>query len=174
MTGRTHLLFSVGLTWCVEWNLPLSALLVASALAALGALLPDLDSPVSWISLFSVGGIRPLQPLARLVYSLWGHRGPLHSWIGLLFTLILALALSPVLGLAVALALPLGYGSHLLLDSMTRTGIPLLYPRRTRYFLLRRPYRFVTGSMAEEVFLVLVATALLVLLLLHLAALINP
>jgi membrane-bound metal-dependent hydrolase YbcI (DUF457 family) len=49
-------------------------------------------------------------------------------------------------------ALSLGYASHLAGDACTRTGIPLLYPRRTHYHLLPHRTRVVTGSEYEELF----------------------
>ena len=53
----------------------------------------------------------------------------------------------------------LGYGSHLMLDAMTRHGVPLLPARgkdgrwglRHRSHLLPPRLRFVTGSAAEDV-----------------------
>ncbi len=131
-----------------------------TVLAAGAALLPDLDAQRSKIRSLKFGPIRPFDPLGALVYSAWGHRGPLHSLPGLaVFSLIAALPLSLTWGWQYGAAAVLGYGSHLALDAMTRHGIPLLLERgrngqwgfRHRRHLLPPRLRFVTGSAAEDV-----------------------
>jgi len=175
-TWRTHVLGGVGAAWLLLWLLfPLSGslLLGMALLGGFGALLPDLDAPGSRVSMLKVINLRPLLPLSRWLNRRWGHRGPLHSWIGVLTVTLIAASLVPLVGPSAA-ALPLGYSSHLLLDSCTRTGVPIFYPRRRRYFLLPRSLRLTTGSAAEEVILVLVALGLLALLLLHLSQFFSP
>ena len=131
-----------------------------TVLAAGAALLPDLDAQRSKIRSLKLGPIRPFDPLGALVYSAWGHRGPLHSLPGLLvFGLIAALPLSLTWGWQYGAAAVLGYGSHLALDAMTRHGVPLLPSQgkdrrwgfRHRCHLLPPRLRFVTGSAAEDV-----------------------
>jgi membrane-bound metal-dependent hydrolase YbcI (DUF457 family) len=73
-------------------------------------------------------------------------------------------------GWAPVVALLLGYASHLLADSATKTGILLLYPRRIPYHLLPKGWRITTGSLAEEAFLPPLAFIVMVLLLGHLFA----
>jgi len=129
-------------------------------IAALAALLPDLDAPRSKIRSLALGPFRPLDPLGDLLHGAWGHRGPLHSLPGLgVFGLLGALPLALPWGWVYGAAAFLGYASHLALDAMTRHGVPLLPARgkdgrwglRHRRHLLPRPLRFVTGSAAEDV-----------------------
>ena len=93
-----------------------------------------MDAPHSKVRSLALGPIKPLDPLGSLVYSDWGHRGPLHSLPGLAaFGLIAALPLALRWGGEYGAALVLGYGSHLALDAMTRHGVPLLaYTRAGR------------------------------------------
>ena len=146
--------------------------------AALAALLPDLDAPRSKIRSLTMGPFRPLDPLGDLLYGAWGHRGPLHSLLGLtVFGLLFALPLSLLFGWLYGAAALLGYASHLALDAMTRHGIPLLpeqgkdgrWSLKHRRHLLPRSLRFVTGSAAEDVLQAVLLGADLALLLRYLA-----
>jgi inner membrane protein len=107
----------------------------ALGLAALGSLLPDIDHPGSWagkrMALISI-------PLAALI----GHRGLTHSLLAIaVFALLLAL-LGPD---HLAAPLAVGYLSHLLADSLTLSGVPLLWPSKRPFGL--RLIR--TGSLPE-------------------------
>ncbi|MCC7167122.1 MAG: metal-dependent hydrolase [Rhodospirillales bacterium] len=108
---------------------------VALGLSALGALLPDIDHPNSWVGKrLAVVSV----PLAAVV----GHRGVTHSLIAILALLAF---LAPA-GLDHAAApLAVGYLSHLLADALTLSGVPLLWPSKRIYGipLIR------TGSLAE-------------------------
>lgn len=105
------------------------------AAAALGSLLPDIDHPQSWAG-------RKMRVISVPLSLVIGHRGLTHS----------ALAIVACAGLLAAmgigwLAAPVvvGYLSHLLADSLTPSGVPLLWPNRRRFGLnLCR-----TGSVAE-------------------------
>ena len=145
---------------------------------ALAALLPDLDAPRSKIRSLAVGPFRPLDPLGDVFYAAWGHRGPLHSLLGLtVFGLLFALPLALLWGWLHGAAALLGYASHLTLDAMTRYGIPLLpeqgkdgrWSLKHRRHLLPRSLRFVTGSAAEDVLQAVLLGADLILLLRYLA-----
>jgi inner membrane protein len=104
-------------------------------LAALGALLPDIDHPQSWagrrMALVSV-------PLAALI----GHRGITHSLLAVLGFALLLAWLGPHHLVA---PLAVGYLSHLLADSFTLSGVPLLWPSKRPY----GPKLIRTGSLAE-------------------------
>jgi inner membrane protein len=95
-----------------------------AAAGALGALLPDIDHP------HSIAGRRSgvLGGAVRLVV---GHRGALHS--GLAVAVVLALGWS-LGGLWWAGAL--GYASHVGLDMLTASGVPLAWPWRQRVRLI--------------------------------------
>ncbi|WP_119322239.1 metal-dependent hydrolase [Capsulimonas corticalis] len=174
MMGRSHALAGVGSLWllaAVPNGLSGDGLLdnvaVLAAVAALGALLPDLDASRSKLSSWEVAGVRPLVPLAALVHSAWGHRGPLHSLYGLTLIACVGGMLAPALGWRPAAALTLGFASHLAADACTRTGIPFLPWRKRRYWLLPSRLRLSTGSSAEDALLPLLALAALSLLLVH-------
>lgn len=172
MTWRTHALAGVASLWIVEAAAPAlvaggepGTLGLLAAVSALGALLPDLDAAQSKASNLSVGGVAPLALPAILLHRAFGHRGLLHSGLGLLlFGLLVCLPLGFWWGGGLSLALWLGYMSHLAADACTRTGIPFLYPDRRRLFLLPARLRFVTGSAMEDAFLPLLAALALLLL----------
>lgn len=175
MMGRTHALLGLNALWLVE-PLRLSDERIFAPLAigaVVGALLPDLDIPGSLITRLSVGGAQPLMLPARWLNRRYGHRGALHSLRGwgavAALTLPLSfLGLTQGVGLALWWGLTLGYGSHLVGDAMTRSGIPLLYPDRRRVHLLPKRLLLVTGSPAEDGVLALLALSALGLLLHHL------
>ncbi|MDQ2687670.1 MAG: metal-dependent hydrolase [Armatimonadota bacterium] len=182
MTWRTHALVGVASLWLLEavphaidpiaatgQAAPGNIGLLASV-AALGALLPDLDAAESKIKHLTVGGgIAPFALPALFLHRAFGHRGLLHSALGLaLFGLLVALPLSFWWGGTPSLALWVGYASHLAADACTRMGIPFLFPNRRRLFLLPPRLRFVTGSPAEDALLPLLALPVLLLLLLAL------
>jgi inner membrane protein len=182
MTWRTHALVGIGSLWLLE-PVPhaigngdgVSNVGLLAVVAAFGALLPDLDAQQSRIRHLSPGwGIEPFALPSLLLHRAFGHRGLLHSGLGLaLFTVLFALPLAFWWGWQPSVALVLGYASHLAADACTRTGIPLLYipllhPRRLRFFLLPPGLRLVTGSPAEDALLPLLAAPVLLLLFLHL------
>lgn len=89
------------------------------ALAVMGALLPDIDHPKSWVG-------QRTWPVSAAIASVLGHRGITHS----------ALAVAALVGLlaqvgwrrgAVA-ALAVGYLSHLFADMLTPQGLRLAWP----------------------------------------------
>lgn len=197
MMGRTHLLVGLSSLWLLE-PLPglltpdtIGPLLLG---AALGSLQPDLDATQSKLRSVSVARIQPFVPLSWLAHRAFGHRGKLHSPGAWLLTGLLCLSLGLVLawqypslapsspaqplealwtGLGSSsrfalLGVWLGYGSHLLADASTISGIPDWPFSANRLHLLPQSFRFVTGSLAEEMFLPLLALAVLLLLLRHL------
>ena len=171
MMGRTHALIGIASLWLLEPSAIITPATIAPliVMVTLGALSPDLDAAESLLKRLSVGGVAPLAPVATLLHQTLGHRGLLHSLAGLgLFTVFCALPIAWWLGLPFGVALALGYASHILADSTTKSGVPLLYPRRKRYHLLPKGWRLTTGSLAEEALLPFLAFAVLLLLLRHL------
>lgn len=175
MMGRTHVLGGLSSLWLLAlvpdgiglsdgWNNGG----VLAMLAALGALLPDLDARESQLKRLTVGGgIAPFALPAVALHRALGHRNLLHSAAGLGITA--ALVAVPI-GLAAhawqpAVALLLGYASHLLLDACTKSGIPFLFPNRIRRFALPLRLRLTTGSAAEEAVLALLGLLTITLLL---------
>jgi inner membrane protein len=85
-----------------------------------------------------------VQALATVIRELTGHRGATH-W--LLAALVVALPVAVFLGPRVGLYLAAGYLSHLALDMLTRSGVPLLGPfNKRRLHLLPTPLRVKTGG----------------------------
>jgi len=169
MTGRTHALLGMASLWLLA---PVPALVnpgnvgALCAVAAFGALLPDMDASASTIRSLKVGGLRPFAPVASVANRTWGHRALLHSPAGLLAFGGLCLPVGLLWSVPFALALFLGYASHLAGDACTRSGIPG-WPNRPdrRLHLLPPPFRLVTGSLAEDVLLPVVAVPVFLLVL---------
>lgn len=137
-----------------------------SACAVLGALLPDLDASESKIKHLKILGtnFKPFLLPAQVVHRTDQHRGLLHSLWGLGMAILIVAPVAFWIGWAPVVALLLGYASHLLGDSVTKSGIRLLYPSKVRFYLLPPGFRFTTGTFAEEALLVplaLLASALL-------------
>jgi inner membrane protein len=153
MMAHSHILFGMSCWWGYTLGTGQDVTIAATALAGLGALLPDIDHPQS-----ALGRRIPLisHPLARLV----GHRGVTHSLVAAL-TVTLALVMwagqggGP--GVAATAPLAVGYLSHLAGDMLTPSGVPLLWPWRHNFSLKL----FRTGSPVETVVVSLVAAALL-------------
>src|SRR6056297_2042866 len=149
MMFGTHLVFGAALYTAAAAALALPTGPEALGAAAVGSLLPDIDHPKSYFGQrFRIVSA----PLAGLV----GHRGVTHSAVAVLVCTLLAAGIvggTP----AIVTALALGYLSHLIGDWMTTAGIPLLWPRRTRY---KAPVTFRTGSLAETLLFVALAATL--------------
>lgn len=93
--------------------------------AALGALLPDIDHPQSWAG-------RKMRVVSIPLSMLVGHRGITHSALAI----AACLAVLVVMGVGwLAAPVVVGYLSHLLADSLTPSGVPLLWPSRRRFTL---------------------------------------
>ena len=131
MTSSSHLAGAAVfyLVYCALTEDPVSV--EGLAAAAAGSLLPDIDTPTS-----SVG--RPFFPLARWINEKLGHRTATHGLLGaLLFGLAvagleaLARASGPLApdGSPLAVCLTLGYLSHVLIDTLNKTGVELFWPR---------------------------------------------
>jgi len=146
MQGRTHLIAGLLVGALIQPDL---AIVVA---AGVGALLPDIDHPNSLIS-------RRVGILAMPVHLTLSHRGALHS--GLIVALLLLGALYvPERYRLHAISCVAGYASHLLLDALTVSGIPLLWPHSARFRLLG--IRIRTGSLVENLLSVVLLAALLI------------
>ena len=165
--GRTHALIGINALWLFTL-LPTGSISnwgVLAAVAALGSLLPDLDAAESTLKHWSVCTIKPLAPLAVLLHHRFGHRRLLHSLWGLGCQTLLCATLAESIGIDLAVALLLGYASHLAADACTRTGIRLFYPRPEHFHLLPPKLRITTGSAVEEAVFALSACLSLALLL---------
>jgi inner membrane protein len=143
--GKTHVLIGC-LTVAALTHHGVPASLAA---ATLGSLAPDIDRTGSLITTLPV--IRWFtHPASMAVSAALRHRTGTHSLLTLLAltvgVLMLQHTVTPVLG-AAFLA---GYLLHLLADSLTITGVPLLWPWRKHEFSpLPKPLRIRTGGRAE-------------------------
>ena len=152
MKVATHLIFAE-CSWfatsaVLDVHYGTSAVLVVAATS----ILPDADYPKSWLG-HQLGGI------SDELNNLFGHRSFLHSLLALLlFTTALGLPLwwatdQPALAVAVSV----GFGSHLFADMMTLGGVQLFWPSRAiAVFPGRDEYRVVSGSGSERVFVAVV------------------
>lgn len=151
MKVATHLIFAeccwfaLSAVGDVHYETP--SVLVAAAVSVL----PDADYPKSWIG-YQLGSVS--EDLNRL----FGHRSFLHSFVALvLVTTILGLPLWWLGGRSTpALAVFVGYGSHLFADMMTLGGVQLFWPSRAiAVFPGRDEYRVVSGGNSERLFVAL-------------------
>jgi len=160
MTGRTHDLAAFTALSYIITTQPIPKMSLATALVALsanfiGGLAPDIDQPTAdlWnrIPAGSIIG-RILCPI------LGGHRFISHSLLGIaFFGIILHYALQ--LAHSVLLvdmnivwwAFMIGFVSHLLMDTITREGVPWLFPIPIHIGI--PPFKFMrikTGGMIEK------------------------
>lgn len=111
----------------------------------LGALLPDVDHPRSIIGRRAgiIGGA------VRLVV---GHRGALHSGLAVVGALVAGWALGGWWWPA-----SLGYASHVALDMLTSSGVPLLWPARQRVRLIGLR----TGGIIERLIMLVLGAVLI-------------
>ncbi len=170
MTWRTHVFFGISSLWLLA-PLPPEMLKtnvgVLAVIAALGALMPDLDASESKIKHLQIPNthIKPFMSAALTVSRSDQHCGLLHSLAGLGMMVLFVVPASFYLGWAAAVAFLLGYASHLLADAATKSGIRLLYPRAQRFYVLPTPWHFTTGSLAEDTLFVPLALCCFILLL---------
>ena len=147
MTGKTHI--AVGIASALAMGIASPVALVA---AGVGALAPDIDHPGSKISRRVTPGRLPRSTIGRFLAGLglvaagglvWmpllvpgfilivlagiPHRGFIHSPA---FAMALAAAAFHLAGIdgGLVVAFTVGYLSHLLADSLTDHGIPMLWP----------------------------------------------
>lgn len=159
MTWPTHAFFGISALWLLA-PLPPEALGydigTLAAFAVLGALLPDLDASESKIKHLNLLGtsFKPFLLPSQIVHRSDQHRGILHSLAGLGMVAGMATLLMWWVGWAPVFALCLGYTSHLLADSATKSGLLLFYPRRDRFYLMPHDWRITTGSLPEEVVMI--------------------
>ena len=160
MTGRTHDLAAFTALSYIITTQPIPKMSLATALVALsanfiGGLAPDIDQPTAdlWnrIPAGSIIG-RILCPI------LGGHRFLSHSLLGIgFFGIVLHYALQLAHNVLLVdmnmvwWAFMIGFVSHLLMDTITREGVPWLFP--IPFHIGIPPFRFMrikTGGMIEK------------------------
>lgn len=149
MTAPNHIAGGIVFTGIFTslWNVNIFAEPYYLATTILVSLLPDIDTPKS------ITG-KPFYPFSKWLYRKYGHRTITHS---LLFTVILTLITFIFQRLQVippnyTIIVFFAYFGHLLLDMLTTSGVPLLYPFwRNPCVIPGNPnYRFSTGNIKQE------------------------
>lgn len=158
MRGRSHLVFGAtagaGIAHVADLDQPASV--GCAALAAVAALLPDLDHPRSLLG----------RHLPRGSHELVEHRGATHSLAWALLAGWLTMRAAEQLGIPrarlVGAIVAAGVGSHLLADAITEQGIPWLWPLSGRRLALPRLLAIKTGGLIERLLVTATVTAWLV------------
>lgn len=157
MTASTHVAFSAVCCFVSAAATNTVPRLEHLAAAGFGSLLPDIDIPTSGIG-------RPFFPIAQRVNRLVGHRTVTHSLLGLLLFALLLLPVYLLWHRGLALAILLGYASHILLDQLNVMGVDLFWPGRLRAVLfLNERYRITVAGKGEYILLCALIVALLLL-----------
>ncbi len=161
MTARTHdtaalLAFGALLLAYGHDTLALSTLIIAFVANQLGGIAPDIDQPTAPLWRNLPEGHFVGRAFGRL---LGGHRFVSHSLLGLaLFgwlSKLLLMFLHPIMPHAdsrlIWYAFLVGYISHLVMDTLTKEGVPWLLPIPYKFGLppLRR-FRITTGKAVEN------------------------
>lgn len=118
-----------------------NTLTVSNVLAlSLGALLPDIDEPESYIG-------RRTRGLSDLLHIVFGHRGITHS---LLFVALLGLFIVPITSkigfVSLGIWLTVGAFLHIFEDSFSKSGVEWLLPVTEKTYHLPL---YSTGSLVE-------------------------
>jgi len=138
MMGATHAVIGVtaGMLIALNAGANHTQLVSIAGLCALSALLPDIDHPKSRIR-------NGLGAAGHVAFFWIKHRGITHTLLALAAISLVSLYYLPgPHGLAVIA----GYASHIIADTITRSGTPLLWP------LYRQPLKVAvirTGGIAE-------------------------
>lgn len=160
MVGRTHDLAAFTALTLVIASQPIPQMSLATAIVSvagnlLGGLTPDLDEPTSklWNDI-PAGSI-----IGRIIHPLLGsHRMISHSLFGMflvgwLFKLLLT-KISTVLLVDMNFvwwAFMIGYLSHLVADTITKEGVPWLFPIPIRFGIPPfKALRITTGAFIEK------------------------
>lgn len=161
MTARTHDLAAItalGVTFFVlpTMSISLSTIIVAIFANLIGGIIPDIDQPTApfWHNL-------PVGKYLGKIFDkmLGGHRFISHSILGLiifsyLFHLLLLLLHPIMLTVNIGLvwwAFFIGMISHLVMDTMTKEGVPWLLPLPYKFgFPPVKAWRITTGKWVES------------------------
>lgn len=163
MTGRTHDLaaftaLSITVATQPMFDISLSTALVALSANFIGGLAPDIDQPTAslWHRI-PAGGI-----WGRILHPLFGgHRFISHSVLGMmLFGFVLKWFLQSANRVILVnmdivwWSFMIGFFSHLVMDTITREGVPWLFPIPINFGV--PPFRFMrikTGGLVEKSFI---------------------
>lgn len=163
MTGRTNDLAAfTALSYIVLTQSPheltLATGLIAFGANMVGGLAPDLDQPTSalWHR------VRAGSLIGKIISPLFGgHRFISHSILGIIFFgVVLNIFLKAAVNVVLVdmdivwWAFMIGYVSHLIMDMLTREGVPWLFPLPIRFGIPPLSFlRMKTGGMLEKSFI---------------------
>ncbi len=146
MMFRTHILFALFfyLLFCKIFSFNLS--ITFGLVLCLGAILPDIDSPSSFINKHYLLGI------GKTIAGFSEHRGFFHSLFGILIFFILSFIITYFFKLSMiySAALSVGYFLHLAADSFTVSGIKWFW--KASSFKTKGPIK--TSSLGENLFFI--------------------
>ena len=160
MTGRTHDLAAITALTAVLAYEPLIKLSLATAIVAIaanmiGGLTPDIDQPTAgfWQKI-PTGSI-----IGRIINPLLGHHRMIsHSIIGmalagwgLKYLLVYMHTFLLVDMTVIWWAFMLGFASHLIMDALTKEGIPWFFPIPIRLGFAPKQFRVTTGGLIETI-----------------------
>jgi len=154
MTSSSHLASSA-LIYLIGCSVLESPPTIQGVVAtAAGSLLPDIDLPTSAIG-------RPFFPIASWINRKMGHRTLTHSVLGILLfgflAFVIGWAFRAWLGAPspqYAWFLTLGFASHILVDTFTKTCVDLFWPARIRgVFFGNERYRVVSAGRGDYWFM---------------------
>lgn len=168
MTWQSHAVVGANAVWllaafgAVDRYAP-----VYVAIAAFGALLPDIDAGGSQskgkfgakIHYLGKGVLKPFIGVFR-------HRGFFHSFVFITLLFAMSIPLAFFLGTFTPLMLTTGYASHLLIDQWNG-GMQFFYPWKKDVSIVPRAWRFRVGSAGDWAFLFLGAAGLLLFFFVH-------
>jgi inner membrane protein len=160
MTARTHDAFALASLVTVAYFFPpdsmnLTTSIVAIIGANIGALIPDMDSQGNRLWDLLPAGDNLGKIFRRVFYK---HRTISHSILGMvIFYMVLEFVLSKILNpefidpKIILYSVMIGIVSHLLADSLTEEGVPLLYPIKFNFgFPPIKKMRIKTGKWFEK------------------------
>ncbi len=142
MKCKTHLAFALLISVLfikladTIYDLAMMDKIVLLSLILFFSLFPDIDHPGSKLG-------RKVKPLSFLLNILAGHRGLMH---GLIVPFFLFFIISFFGYRLYAIAVLIGGISHLVLDSLTKSGVRWFFPLK---FRIKGP--FVSGGIADSV-----------------------
>ncbi len=146
MMFRTHILFALFFYLLFIKIFSIDFSIIFTLVLCFGAILPDLDSPKSYVNrkyLFGAG---------KGIAAFSKHRGFWHSVFGLLIFLILSIIVVYFIKapLIFSIALPIGYFMHLAADSFNVSGIKWLWKSKK----LHIRWKISTGTISEQIFFI--------------------
>jgi inner membrane protein len=138
MLFRTHLVFSIGLSFLFYYLIEVPNFLIFFSFVLISTLLVDVDSKKSFVGHYLI--FRPIQFFVS-------HRGFIHSLLFGGFFSLLILRIDVWAGVGFFL----GFSSHLFLDSLTKRGVRVFYPLSN----FKLSFGLRSGGILEDIIFVL-------------------